>query len=222
MPTTILDVTEELLAPNWSRAALLTIDMQNDFASPAGSGFVSGTDEVVQAITTLVHVFREVRQPIFHAVRLYLRDGSNVDRCRRHLVQSGLSLVRPGTHGARPVAAILPATAPDYSSALLDFDHISIGPSEWIFYKPRWSAFYGTNFEVSLKRLGVNTLVVAGCNFPNCPSATLFDASERDFRMVLVADAVSGSSHAGLQWCTGIGAKVCTVSQVKAAMSERK
>lgn len=38
----------------------------------------------------------------------------------------------------------------------------------------------------------MTTVVVAGCNLPNCPRATLFDASERDFRTVLVTDAVSG------------------------------
>ena len=34
------------------------------------------------------------------------------------------------------------------------------------------------------RALGVDTIVVAGCNLPNCPRATLFEASERDFRTV--------------------------------------
>lgn len=58
-------------------------------------------------------------------------------------------------------------------------------------FKPRWSAFYRTSLDEHLRDLGVNTVVVAGCNLPNCPRATLFDASERDYRAVLVTDATS-------------------------------
>jgi len=77
---------------------------------------------------------------------------------------------------------------------------------EWVFYKPRWSAFLHTELEARLKEMNVDTIVVAGCNFQNCPSATLFDATGRDFRIVLASDAVSGISAMGLDWCKGIGA----------------
>jgi nicotinamidase-related amidase len=79
------------------------------------------------------------------------------------------------------------------------------GMAEWVFYKPRWSAFFDTELASRLKELNVDTIVVAGCNFQNCPSATLFDATERYFRVVLASDAVSGNSAAGLEWCKGIG-----------------
>jgi len=36
--------------------------------------------------------------------------------------------------------------------------------------------------------------VVAGCDLPNCPRATLFEAGMRDLRTVLVTDAVSRTS----------------------------
>ena len=31
-----------------------------------------------------------------------------------------------------------------------------------------------------------------GCNFPNCPRTSIYEASERDFRVVLARDAISG------------------------------
>ena len=58
-------------------------------------------------------------------------------------------------------------------------------------WKPRWSAFHRTPLDDHLRRLGVDTVVLAGCNFPNCPRATLFDASQRDYRVVVVEDATS-------------------------------
>lgn len=37
----------------------------------------------------------------------------------------------------------------------------------------------------------------AGCNFPNCPRTSIYEASERDFRTVLVRDAISGLYERG-------------------------
>ncbi len=41
-------------------------------------------------------------------------------------------------------------------------------------------------------RTGVTTTVVADCNYPNCPRATIYDTSERDYRVLVASDAVSG------------------------------
>lgn len=209
-----LDPTE----PIWDRAALLTIDMQNDFAFPAGAGFVPGTDDILPAFARLVSVFRESRLPIFHAARLYLEDGSNAERCRQQLLQDGLSLARPGTSGARVVDAIRSPREPDVSGNLLAGEYVSLGPSEWLFYKSRWSAFYETGLEKRLQALEIDTVIVAGCNFPNCPSATLFDATERRFRAVLAVDAVSGLTESGIKWCAGIGVTPLSVDQIRACV----
>ena len=58
-------------------------------------------------------------------------------------------------------------------------------------YKPRWSAFYQTPLEDHLKSQGITTLVICGCNFPNGPLASVYAASNRDFRIVLATDALS-------------------------------
>jgi nicotinamidase-related amidase len=38
--------------------------------------------------------------------------------------------------------------------------------------KPRWGAFYETPPHALLHELGVDTVIVAGCNLPNCVRAT--------------------------------------------------
>jgi nicotinamidase-related amidase len=40
--------------------------------------------------------------------------------------------------------------------------------------------------------------VICGCNFPTAARATVYEASERDFRVVLVADALCGATEDGL------------------------
>jgi hypothetical protein len=92
------------------------------------------------------------------------------------------------------------------SSLLLLSGHLQqIGSMEWIMYKPRWGAFYNTLLEKHLHDLGVNIVVVCGCNFLNCPRATIYEASERDFRIILTKDATSLIYDLGLQELQNIG-----------------
>jgi nicotinamidase-related amidase len=81
-------------------------------------------------------------------------------------------------------------------------------------FKPRWSAFYRTGLDQHLRDRDVTTVVVAGCNLPNCPRATLFDASERDYRAVLVQDATSQVTDERLQDLALIGVTVTDAATV--------
>lgn len=116
----------DFIEPHWDRAALLTIDMQNDFTLPTGAGYVPGTDRILPQLARLLTAFRSHSRPVLHAVRLYFEDGSNAEYCRRSLLQSGVSLARPGTTGARPVEIIQPASAPDGHEALLKGDWLQL------------------------------------------------------------------------------------------------
>ena len=88
-------------------------------------------------------------------------------------------------------------------------------------YKPRWGAFYGTPLEQHLREQGISTLVFSGCNFPNCPRTSLYEASERDFRLVLVEDAVSGLYEQGRVEMGNIGVALLATHQVVAAVGGR-
>lgn len=192
--------------PNPRRSVLLTIDVQQDFTNPGASAEIPGTRACIPAMQRLLDAYREHHLPIVHVVRLYLADGSNVDLCRKHTIASGTWIVRPHSPGAELVDAIKPN-----HDVRLDADTLLAGrlqrlaENEWAMYKPRWDAFYGTPLEKHLHGLGITTVVVVGCNFPNCPRATIYGASMRDFRAVLIADAVSGVYEQGLTELNGIG-----------------
>jgi nicotinamidase-related amidase len=83
-----------------------------------------------------------------------------------------------------------------------------IGPCEHVVYKPRWGAFYQTKLEQHLRDTGSDTVVFVGCNFPNCPRTSIYEASERDFRIVVVSDALSGLDERGIKECRAIGVDV--------------
>jgi nicotinamidase-related amidase len=90
-----------------------------------------------------------------------------------------------------------------------------IGKHEVVIYKPRWGAFYNTPLESHLNKLGVDTLVFAGCNFPNCPRTSIYEASERDFKVVLVEDAISGLYPKGKAEMLNIGVQVLKAEAIK-------
>lgn len=195
--------------PNAERSALLTIDVQRDFSLPSSPSHVPGTLEAASRMKIVVDAFHAASRPIVHVVRLYLPDGSNAELSRRPYLAAGNELVCPGTPGSELVDELKadPGLLVDADLLLRgEFQHV--GPAEWIMYKPRWGAFYLTRLEEHLRGLGVDTLAIVGCNFPNCPRTTIYEASERDFRLVFVRDATSGVYQRGLDELAQIGAAV--------------
>lgn len=196
----------EYIRPHRDKAVLLTIDTQNDFTLPSAPAEIEGTVEAVPQMQRLVEAFRSEDAPIVHVIRLYRQDGSNVDRCRREAIESGAEIVRPGTDGAELVEELKPSADVHLdANQLMQGGFQTVGSREWITYKPRWGAFYSTGLDDFLSERLVDTVVVCGCNFPNCPRTTVYEASERDYRIVFVPDATSGTYSGGLDELNNIG-----------------
>ena len=195
------------IAPDAAGALLLTIDMQNDFTLAGAPGEVAGTAAVVPNVARLCAGFRAAGRPIVHLVRFYGESGDDAELCRKRKIEQGWKVVRPGSPGAELVDELTDelTNARLDVPVLLDNQPQKIGEQEWVLYKPRWGAFYRTVLEPMLSRMRVNTVVVCGCNFPNCPRATVYEASERDLRVVLVSDAVSGLYDRGREELEAIG-----------------
>ena len=205
---------DEYIRPHADRAALITIDVQNDFTLPDAPAEIDGTYDAVPQIQRLVETFRSENAPVIHVTRLYKENGSNVDQCRKQTIESGEEIVRPGTDGAELVDELKPVSDTRLDAdQLLSGDFQQVGSQEWVMYKPRWSAFYRTDLNEFLDERSIDTLVFCGCNFPNCPRTTVYEASERDYRIVLVADATSGTYDRGLNELSNIGVAVKDTSE---------
>jgi nicotinamidase-related amidase len=211
--------SDQHLEPHWNTAALITIDMQRDFLSDGPFG-LAGTTEILPDLRKLTEAFRAAARPIVHLVRLYPRDGRDVDRVRRTIIEQGATFVSPGTPGR----LLAPGLAAEGTSDLDDQLLLSgapqrLGPDEYALYKPRWGAFYRTPVADLLAEHGVDTVVFAGCNLPNCPRASIFEAHERDFRVVLVTDAVSQGSEQGFREVAGLGTVLMSTAETVEAVS---
>jgi len=192
-------LTPDYTSPERDRIALLTFAVQKDCTSPGSPVGHLGARRTLAKIGELAQGFRSAGAPIVHLVRLYRPDGSNVDACRRRSVEEGLRVLMPGSCGAELVPEVNPAP-----ETRLDCGELLAGRAqelarrEWALYRPRWGAFYQTGLEDHLKGLGVSTVAVCGCTFTTAIRATIYEASARDFRVVVVPDAIAGASEEDL------------------------
>ncbi len=136
---------------------------------------------------------------------------------QRDTYADGAPLHVPGTAEAIPAIARLATAFRERGRPIV---HAVRWPREHVTYKPRWGVFYPTDLQRHLDESGSDTSVFAGCNFPNCPRTSIYEASERDFRIVLVSDAMSGVYDRGMEECRAIGVDVRNLSSTLAWLEQ--
>ncbi len=156
-------------------AALLIIDMQNDFVLEGKPLKVAGAAAVLPKIQSVLAEFRKRKLPVFHILRVHRPDGSDVEIIRQELFRKQPFAVA-GTHGAAVIDELAPRAG------------------EYVLTKTRMSAFIGTELDLMLRTLKVTMLVVCGIQTPNCIRTTVFDAIAYNYPVVLVGDATGAAS----------------------------
>ena len=76
------------------KAALIIIDMQNGFIDPASALCVEGAAATVPACSRALDHARELGMPVFHVVREYAEDGSDVEAVRHAAWDGGRARIR--------------------------------------------------------------------------------------------------------------------------------
>lgn len=180
-------------------AALIIIDMQNGFIDPHSALCVDGAAATIPACARALARARSLGMPVFHAVRSYMEDGCDVEAVRHGVWAAGGKPMSP--------ACLDPNT--------LD-EPASLAPQEQdrVVVKSRFSAFFNTNLDSMLRRLGVTTVVLIGTTTPNCIRTTCYDALSLDYNVVLIEDCTSSRTPAvqaaNIEDMAHIGAHVTT------------
>ncbi len=157
-------------------AALLIVDMQNEFVDPKGKMCVAGAAHTVPNIGGVLRAWRQNALPVAHAVRRYCPDGSDVEPARRGLFVRAGGFCLPNTWGSEVVPDLRPL------------------PDEVVVVKQRWSAFFRTELDSILRRWNADTLVIAGTQTPNCVRATAFDADALGYTVIVLSDGTSSQT----------------------------
>jgi nicotinamidase-related amidase len=63
-------------------------------------------------------------------------------------------------------------------------------PGDYIIKKHRWSTFFQTHFELSLRTAGIDTIMLAGGAIEVGIASTAYSARDLDFNQIVLSDAV--------------------------------
>jgi nicotinamidase-related amidase len=156
------------------RAAILALDLINDFSFPDGPAVRRALAARVPSISQLLGRARKARVPVIYA-------NDNLGHWRSDSPALIAHCTRQGHAGAGIVKALSPA------------------PRDFIVLKPRHSAFFGTPLEALLDDQNIDTLMIIGTSAESCVWMTACDAHTRGFDLVIPADTLAGASAAAFR-----------------------
>jgi ureidoacrylate peracid hydrolase len=178
---------------DFSKSALIVVDMQNAFASKKGMLDLAGLDisdapRVVQAVKKVVETARQAGLPI-----VYLQMGYQPD------LSDGGGPGSPNWH--KELGIRMMNCQPELKGKLVtvgswDFDvvdEIKPLPDDLVIVKTRYSGFARTPLDDELRRRGIRYLFFTGIATNVCVESTLRDAFFLDYWPILIADAAMGS-----------------------------
>ena len=156
-------------------AALLVVDVQNDFVSPQGSAGKRGEDvsAALAMMPNLIRVIDAGRRVGLTIIYIKTTHGEWTDTpswIYRSSQKSGLSTCREGTWGAE------------------FYEGISPRASERVVIKHRYSAFINTDLNTVLRARGIQSVLVCGVATNVCVETTGRDAYMYDYYVTTIDD----------------------------------
>jgi len=178
-----------------AKAAILVIDMQNDFCHPEGWLAHIGVDvtparEPITPLKTLLPALRLANVPIIWVNWANRPDLLNISPGTLHVYNptgDGVGLGDPLPTKGAPVLI-----AGSWAAAVVD--ELEQKPEDILVDKYRMSGFWDTPLDSILRNLARTTLFFAGVNIDQCVMATLQDANFLGYDCILVQDCAATTS----------------------------
>lgn len=173
------------VVPDWSKVALVVIDMQRDFLEQGGFGSALGNDvsrlgAIVPTIERLLAAFRRRGLTIVHTQEGHRPDLSDCPPAKRARGKPGL---RIGDTGPMGRILILGEPGNDFVPELYP------AAGETVLSKPGKGSFYATPLDSILRARGVTHLFLTGVTTEVCVQTTMREANDRGYECLLVEDA---------------------------------
>ena len=157
-----------------SRSAVLVVDV------------LGGSNEVLPVLADMVaNSVAIVKAARAAGVPVIFADDAHVPGLDRQLELWGDHGIA-GTEDAKPAAAF------------------EVGEGDYVIPKRRYDAFFQTDLDLTLRELGVDTLIVVGADTNICVLQTLAGAYFRAYKTIVAADATAtfliGTQEYGLEY----------------------
>ncbi|MFC3612305.1 cysteine hydrolase family protein [Lutimaribacter marinistellae] len=159
------------------RAALLTIDLQNDFLHPKGAYGRAGQGS--PEIAALPDRIRPLRDALRAA-------GGTYVSAQFTLVPGpgGEPLIAPHLKALRPFLTKGDFAPGEFGHQLVD----TLAPADYTVEKVAYSALYQTRLEYILRALDIDTLIIGGIVTNGGVASTVRDAHLRNLHTILLTD----------------------------------
>ena len=149
---------------------IVVIDMLNEFCKPGGAMILPGSERLVPPQTRVIDAGRRAGSTILFVVDTHRR---NVRQDREFLKRTPHCLEE--SWGARVIEDLDPR------------------PEDVYIAKRRYSAFFGTDLDLTLRDLQVNTLVIVGVVTNICVRSTVHDAFFLGYQVIVPEDCVAAT-----------------------------
>lgn len=196
-----LEAKPETIAVDTGKTAVIVVDMQNDFATKGGMFDRRGRDisMIQRAVGPTAKVLAAARSAGMKIA--YLKMGFRPDLSDlgpegsanrvRHL-RFGVGETVRAPSGAESRNLIRDT----WSTEIIP--ELKPHAEDIVIYKNRFSGFYQTDLDATLKRMNVKYLIITGCTTSVCVESTVRDAAFRDYSCVLLADCMGEPVGYGL------------------------
>lgn len=187
--TIMLPARPEPIAVEVSRTAVIVIDMQNAYASPGGyldlAGFdISGAARVIQNTKAVLEVARAAGMPV-----IYFQNGWDAD-----YVEAG-GPGSPNFHKSNALKTM--RERPELQGKLLargtwDYalvDELTPQPGDIVLHKTRYSGFFNSQLDSTLRSRNIRNIVVVGIATNVCVESTLRDGFFLEYFGIVLEDA---------------------------------
>ena len=151
-------------------SAVLVIDMLNDFLVKGGKMVLPGGNHIVPNQKALMDAARNINIPIIYVNDAH-RPGLRTDR---EFLKRGQHCIE-GSWGAEVIDALKPCA------------------EDLIITKRRFSGFFETDLDLTLKDLNIQTLIVMGVVTNICVRSTIHDAFFRGYKVIVPTDCVEAT-----------------------------
>jgi ureidoacrylate peracid hydrolase len=189
-----LDAKPGPIAIDIAKTVVIVVDMENDFAAKGGMFDRAGTDisGAQRAIGPTAKVLATARQAGMKII--YLKMGyrpdlsdlgapDSVNRTRHLRFGVGTNIRAPDGRESRLLIR------DTWDTDIVN--ELKPQTGDITIYKTRFSGFYETELDATLKKLGIKYLIVTGVTTSICVESTVRDAMFRDYLCVLLKDCMS-------------------------------
>ncbi len=149
-----------------AQKALLVIDMLNDFIDEEGSLYCGPVvDDIIPVIKDKLDKAREQNVPVIYICDNHRPDDAEFDVFEPHCIE--------GSEGGRI------------------YDEVAPEEGDVVIQKRRFSGFYGTDLDLTLRERGIQEVELVGVCTNICVLYTAADARMREYEVVVDVDAVA-------------------------------